>query len=163
MKPVRINQGKSFPLWSRVIIGVMSCLLIIWILKTLGYPWSIFLAILLSVVPQAFWFATKLFEIDTKNKKIFKGSWSMGFRSGQWIGFNKLNIETERVKIKPTEFSLSDNRNIITDHEYHVFLILDEEEKLYLFGHPLKERIEEKTQTLNKKLGLINSEMSPQP
>ena len=153
MKTVRINQGKSLHVGLRILVTLASIILMVLSFKVISEPWSILVAILLSLISPAAWFATKIFEIDPTKKKLFKGSWFMGFRLGDWFEFKDLDIMTKKTRIKKTEFSLPDGKKLFTNQEYQVFLLADSEEH-YLFGHPLKERIDEKIQTLNKKLEL---------
>lgn len=154
MKLVRINQGKSLPTWLRVFIVIISILLMILAFLKLITPWSIMLAILFSLIPPAGWFATNILEINTSKKMIFQGSWSMGFRFGNWKHFQELKIIFEEKKIKTTSFTLPNNKLITTNKEYQAFLETETAEKIYLFGHPIKDRIKEKVETLNKKLRL---------
>lgn len=156
MRRTRINQGKTFSLSLRIIISIFSISMMIWVFKSIGAPWSIPIAILVSFVPPAAWFSTKIFEIDPNRKKIFIGSWSMGFRFGKWIQFKEIEIKIQKARIKKTEFSLPDGSRMITDQEYQAILKTNANESFYLLGHPLKERIEEKIQTLRKKLELDN-------
>lgn len=154
MKLVRINQGKSLPLWLRIIIAIVSIFLMILTFQMIAAPWSIVLAILLSMIPPAGWFATNILEINTSMKMIFRGSWIMGFRFGEWKRFHELKTITEKKQIKTTSFTLPDNKHITTNEEYQAFLEIESGEKIYLFGHPIEKRIKEKVETLNKKLKL---------
>ena len=154
MKLVRIHQGKSLKLWLRILIVIISIILMIAAFKSLSEPWSIMLPIIISILPPASWFATNILEINASKGLIFKGAWAMGFRFGTWKRFEALEITYDHVPIKLTTYTLPNNRIITTDKEYQAFAEIDAEEKIYLFGHPLKERIDQKVQMLHKKLGL---------
>lgn len=133
---------------------MLSIGLIVLLFKTIPAPWSIVPSILLSILPPATWFATRILEIDPTNNLLFVGSWCMGFRKGRKIVFKKFEITDQEARIKRTAFSLPDGKEIVTDREFRAVLTLETGESFHLVGHPIKERIEEKIQVLNKKLGL---------
>lgn len=156
MRPVRIHQGKTYPLGLRLSAALIVCTLIIVVLRHILAPLSLGIAILLAPVLPALWFSTRIVEIDVARKRLFQGSWTMGFRWGKNVSYEKIDLSVQKNRIKRTEFSLPNNRTLITDHEYQAFLEIDSKTDVYLFGHPLEDRIEEKMQTLRKKLSIPN-------
>ena len=152
-----INQGKSLPAWLRMTIGLLICVAIITILRTIREPYSIGLAIGLSVLFPAAWFSTKILQIDLKSNKIFLGHWSMGFRFGKTRPFSNLSITTKKASIELTHFTLPNNQTMSTDTEFHAYLEMDNEAPLYLFGHPVKSTFDKKIKVLHEKLGISTS------
>lgn len=156
MRPVRIHQGKTYPLWLRLSVALTVCALIVVTFRYVLAPFSLGIAILLAPVLPALWFSTRIVEIDAAQKRLFQGSWTMGFRWGKNMNYEQVDLLVQKKRIKRTEFSLPNNRTLITNQEYQAFLVLDSKTELYLFGHPLEDRIEEKMQTLRKKLSIPN-------
>ena len=156
MRPVRIHQGKTFPLFTRLLVSGMVCALIVFIFHYIQSPISLIISILISPALSACWFATRIFEIDIANRMIFQGNWTMGFRWGSTTNYEQINLLKRKERIKRTEFSLPGNKTLFTDREYRAYLIVDSETELYLFGHPIEDRINEKMKVLRKKLSIPN-------
>jgi len=118
-------------------------------------PYLIALAIVLSMLVPAAWFATDILIIDLEEKKIFNGTWIMGFKLGRVTSITSVRkIFINRVKTKRTIYSLANNKHISTNYEYCAFLKLDSGEKFFMVSHPVKERIIEKSRQAIHKLGL---------
>lgn len=155
MKIVRINKGKSLPLIVRIIALVIVGFSITKTFQLVQEPLSIFIAIGISILLPALWFATNLIVIDHKRKTLFDGIWTMGFKIGKNIPYQgDPSISLEKIKIAKKVYSLPDNKNIITDHEYRAMIELKDGKKYYLFSHPLEERANEKLIKIRNKLGI---------
>ena len=158
MSVVRIHQGKSFSFGLRLLAAVTSIGMIVLLLKYAHESAAIVLSIMISMLPPAFWFSTKITEIDIINNKLFVGSWVMGFRKGKYFDFKKIEIHCREHRIKLTEFSLPDGKQIFTDREFRASLKVESGEHFHLFSHPHQKRVDEKIKKLKKKLGLKDQE-----
>ena len=155
MRIIRIHQGKTLPVAFRVTITMILGVLIVVTMEQLRTPYSIGLSILLSTLVPAFWFAAEILIIDLESNEIFNGTWIMGFKFGKVSPITSIDkIFINRVKTKQTIYSLANNKNISTHHEYRAFLKLATGEKFFMVSHPDKRRIVEKCQQAISKLGL---------
>ncbi|MBC6427609.1 MAG: hypothetical protein GDA51_14355 [Ekhidna sp.] len=155
MKIVSIHQGKTLPLPLRFFIAMIPGALVVISMNQFAQPYSIVLAIALSALVPAVWFATDILTIDLEEKKIFNGAWVMGFKFGRVTSVTSIEkVFINRIEIKQTIYSLANNKNISTNYEYHTFLKLDSGEKFFMFSHPVRERIIEKAKQAIHKLEL---------
>ena len=121
----------------------------------LSEPWSILVAIAICSFLPALWFATDVIIINEENKTIFDGVWTMGRKLGKPIKYQAIEkIFINKVKTRQTMYSLSNQQNVITNHEYWAFIKMDNGEKFFLLSHPLEKRAEEKVTEIKKKLKL---------
>ena len=155
MKIIRINKGKVFNIPIRLVSVAVVGVVTIKLMDSLPEPLSIFISMGIATILPAIWFASNLLIIDHEKKEIFDGIWTIGLKFGKptpYSGIEKIFIN--RVKTSQTMYSLSNQKNIVTDHEYRAYLKLDSGTKYYLISHPLEERVEEKVAEIKKKLGL---------
>lgn len=125
------------------------------LMDMLPEPWSILIAIAISSFLPALWFATKVIIVDEEHKTIFDGVWTMGKKLGKPLKYHSIEkIFINKVKTKQTMYSLSNQANVVANHEYRAYLKLDNGDKYFLFSHPLKERAEEKVTKIREKLAL---------
>ncbi|WP_436515238.1 hypothetical protein [Ekhidna sp. To15] len=155
MKIIRINKGKAVSLPIRFTAVVLVVVLTIKLMDWLPEPWSILTAMLICTILPALWFATKVIIINADKKTIFDGVWTMGRKLGKPVKYQAIEkIFINKVKTKQTMYSLSNQQNIIANHEYRAYLKLDNGDKYYLISHPLEERVEEKVTKIRKKLAI---------
>lgn len=139
----------------RFIIAIILGVLIVVSMDQLASPYSIAVAIALSTLVPAAWFATDLLIIDLEENKIFNGTWVMGFKFGQITPVSSIEkIFINRIKTKQTVYSLANNRNVSTNYEYHAYLKLDTGDKFFMVSHPLADRIIKKSKQVVHKLRL---------
>ncbi len=125
------------------------------LMDMLPEPWSILIAIAISSFLPALWFATKVIIVDEEHKTIFDGVWTMGKKLGKPLKYHSIEkIFINKVKTKQTMYSLSNQSNVVANHEYRAYLKLDSGDKYFLFSHPLEERAEEKVTKIREKLAL---------
>ncbi len=128
-------------------------------MDALPEPWSIFITIIIASFLPAIWFASYLIVIDDENKTLFDGVWTMGRRFGKTIKYQSIDkIFINKVKTKQTMYSLSNNQNIVSNHEFQAYIKLDNGVKYYLLSHPLEKRIHENVTKISQKLGLKQSQ-----
>lgn len=155
MKIVRINKGKSLPLIARIIGLLIVGFSITRTFQLVEEPLSILLAIGISIVLPALWFATNLIVIDHERKTLFDGIWTMGFKIGKNTHYKEIqSLSLEKIKTPKRVYSLPNNKNIVTDHEYRATIELNDGKKYYLFSHPLEKRANEKLIKIRNKLGI---------
>ena len=153
MRILRINKGKTFPLASRLVNIALTIVGIIKILQLVEAPYSLLLTILLSLVPPAIWFATNIIIINAEENKVFDGIWVMGYKIGQSTPYDSIEqFEVEKKSIKKTLFTLPNNQNLLTNHEYRLHLRVSPENRYYLLSHPLEETINKKIRKMKEKL-----------
>ncbi|MEP1034869.1 hypothetical protein [Ekhidna sp.] len=153
MKIIRINKGKAVSLPIRFVAVVATVVLTIKLMDWLPEPWSILVAMAISTILPAIWFATNVIIINEDNKTIFDGVWTMGRKLGKPSKYDSIEkIFINKVKTKQTMYSLSNKQNIIANHEYRAYLKTGEGDKYYLFSHPLEERVVEKVTKIKHKL-----------
>ncbi len=158
MRVVRINQGKALSLPFRFVIALILMGAIFKALVLLSEPYSIFVAIILSFLVPAIWFATSLIIIDEERHILFKGNWAMGFKFGKKIVFSSIKeILVKKVKTKKKYHTLSNNQAFFSDQEYRAYVVIDSDEQYFLISHPNQERVKEKCNHLVKKLALNNT------
>lgn len=118
-------------------------------------PWSILIAMLVCSFVPALWFSNKVIIINEENKTVFDGIWTMGKKLGKPVPYDSIEkIFINKVKTKQTQYSLSNQQNIIANHEFRVYLKLNDGTKYFLLSHPLEERANEKAEEVRKKLEL---------
>lgn len=155
MKVIRIYKGKVVNLPIRLVSVLVVVFVTIKLMDTLSEPLSIFIAIAFASILPGIWFASHVIIVNEENKTLFDGIWTMGRRFGKPISYNSIEkIFINRVKTKQTMYSLSNQQNIVTSHEFRAYLKLDNGDKFYLISHPLEEKVEEKVTKIKKKLGL---------
>lgn len=155
MRIVRIHQGKTLPLQFRLVIAIILGTLIVLIMIQIRQPYSIVFTIALSTLTPAIWFSANMLEIDLTKNEVFKGIWVMGFRFGDKTSFSSIEkIFIKKTKTKQTIYSLANNKNVVTDHEYRAYIKLDSGHKYFMISHPVKTRIIKKCQQAIRKLGL---------
>jgi len=157
MKIIRIHKGKVFPLPFRLVAVAVVMVSVIKIMDTLPEPWSIFLSILVAALLPATWFATHVIIINEENKTIFDGAWIMGFKIGKLHSYHQIEkIFINSVKTSQTMYSLSNQKNVVTDREYRAYLKVDDGTKFFLVSHPLEDRLKEKVTKIREKLGIMH-------
>lgn len=155
MRIIKVNKGKTIPFPIRFVCALFIVLGIIEVLRNLAEPWSILIAILLSFILPGVWFATNIIIIDLEKKALFDGVWTLGVKMGKSVsieGVDKLYLN--KVKTKQTLYSLSNQQNVIANHEFQAYLKVQSGETYFLFSHPIEERAEEKLTKIRKKLKL---------
>ncbi len=155
MEIIRINKGRAVNLPIRLVGIVVVAVITIKLMDSLSEPWSILIAILIASFLPALWFSFNVIIIDMNKKEIFDGVWTMGKRLGKPTPFNEIEkIFINKVKTKKTMYSISNQQNIVTNHEFRAYLKLDNGEKLFLISHPIEDTLEEKVTKIRKKLGI---------
>lgn len=155
MKIVRINKGKAVNLPFRFLAVIVMVFLTITLMDALPEPLSIFIVIIIASLLPAIWFATKVIIIDEEHKTIFDGVWTMGKKLGEPANYDSIEkIFINKVKTSQTMYSLSNNRNVVTNHEFRAYLKLSNGDKYLLLTHPLEERVKEKVTKIKQKLDL---------
>ena len=161
MRIAKVNKGKTFPFSIRFVSAVLIVFGIIQVMRSLEEPWSILVSIVLSFILPGIWFATNIIIIDLEKKQLFDGAWTLGFRMGKTQSFDSIEkVFLNKVKTKQIMYSLSNQQNIIANHEYQAYIKLNTGEKFFLFSHPLEERAEEKLTKISKKLKLESAQKS---
>lgn len=133
----------------RLLLSGLSCLMVIFILKFVPSPTTLPLAIACSFAFPAVWFSTRLFELDMTGKKVFVGTWVMGFRFGKTYQYKTFDILKRQEKIKGTIFNI-DNKQVLFTKEYRLILVLDGSTELFLLSHPIEGKIDERLAKLKK-------------
>ncbi|MEO9870223.1 hypothetical protein [Ekhidna sp.] len=155
MKIIRINKGKAVNLPIRFVSIILMVIVTIKLMYELPEPWSILVAIIVSSFVPAIWFASNVIIINEENKTLYDGVFAMGRKFGKPTKYDSIEkIFINKVKTKQTMYSLSNQQNIVSNHEYRAYLKLDNGDKYFLLSHPLEERVEEKVTKISKKLGI---------
>lgn len=153
MRIVRINKGKAIGLPVRLLLTAGMIVMSIYLMNLLPEPWSILVVMIVATIFPGIWFASKVIIVDEERKRLFDGVWTMGCRLGPTLQYGTIeDIAVEKEKIKPTLFSLPDNKDVVVNHEFRAYITLSTGEKYYLLSHPLEDRIHEKVTKIRKKL-----------
>ena len=152
----KINQGKYVPLPLRFAITLGLFFVEMKVLTLLPELIGIVVAILISFLLPALWFSYDILVINTNEKTIFSGVWLMGLKIGNTKKFNLIEkIFVNKVKTRQTMYAYhSYNKHTARGIEYHAYLKLDNDGKIFLMGRKNKEDLHEKLKKIKDKLGL---------
>ena len=155
MGKVMINQGRSLP-WTFRFVGIVAVFVLIMIvMQNLSENLAIWISIALSFLLPAIWFSNKILSIDNSSKEIHEGYWIMGFKTGKSKKFGAIE-KTYINKVKTTQkmYSRANQGYDIKGVEYHAYIKLDDDEKIFLIRNKSEKRLNEKVTKIREKLGL---------
>ncbi len=150
-----INQGRSVPLTFRLVAMGLIIAAIIWIMGNLPETIAILSAIFFSLLIPMLWFSFQILTIDPETKEILLGTYVMGYKFGKPKKYNSIEkVFINKVRTSQNMYSQANHGHTARGIEYHAYLKLDSEEKVFLASDKDEKRLEDKMMKIREKLSL---------
>ena len=161
MNKVRINQGRIIPTQYRVILTIGAFFGMFLLMARANNEVGFILCLILALIIFPVWTSFFMLEIDTKNRS-FKDYYAImgrpfGLRTGILDAIR--GVEVVQSNIAQTTYGMGSSGYTRHSREYSAYLLINENDKVFLISDENKEDLLERLRPLLKKLNtdLISS------